>query len=329
MGNNNFVLRLLVVAFVGTLSGCPGGGGGDVSLSNAPSTSNPIGISLSHVTMNGESDAQIAARNPSITDNTGNVYYKTTSVTMTGNCSLGVSKVTAQVNGVDVAETATCTASAAFTWSKSFPAGTPATGNLYTIVLKPADSTGAVFQNLTSSQYITKAVVIDDAAPTAPNTPNVTGGSGASLVSGIWQVSGSGSANTITVSLVGPSDLFRVVVDNFPGISVTYTAGATPISFTDSVSEGSQKTYNVVVYDRAGNASTPTSVIVNYASAITTPPGNVTLSSVPRLTSNNNGADAVVLLGTVGPVQAIQTSTTSSSDWQLFTDFIGFTSKNP
>lgn len=328
MGNKNIVLRLLLASFVIALSGCPGGGGGgDVNLTNQPSTDNPIGISLTHSTMNGKTDAEIAALTISITDSSGYVYYNTPSVTITGTCSLGVSKVVASVNGSGVSETATCDSNSNFTWSKTFSSGTPETGTTYDIVLKPANGAGTEFNNLTSSQYITKKVVIDDNTPAVISNVSVTGGV---LVSGVWQVSGTGSSAVASVTADGPTDLFRAIIDNYPSLTVTYTAGSQPISFSDTVTEGVQKTFNVIIYDRAGNASTTTPIVVNFGSSLNLPEGDKDIKTLTQASSNNNGADAILLKAEMGGFDVSTPASSGNADTlYYFMGLTGYSTQNP
>jgi hypothetical protein len=250
--------RIIILAVSGlALAGCPGSGGsGVVSVSNAPSTENPVGISISLRKINTYTLEQLDAAHR--IDSTSAIHTKDLTISITGECSFGVAKVIAFVNTAQVAEGADCSSMSEFTWTKTFPGSNPETGTLYAVELKPATSAGTVFSNLTPSQMIATEFVVDDNAPDPITSVTVAG---ATLDGSVWYMPSTGSIANPTASGTAPSDAYETLIDNHPSVTVTTASGS--ISYSDSLAAGVSRTYNLIVYDRAGNASTTTTVIID------------------------------------------------------------------
>lgn len=292
----NFIVQFLVLSAAGLLlTACPGGdGGGEVTLTNGPSSGNSSNVSLSLLTVNTYTIAQLQANGK--IDNTDAIYFNTPTVTIVGTCSLGVAKVIATVDGSAVAETATCDSSGIFTWVKTFATGTPEAGTTYAIELIPALVDGTAYTGLTSSQKITKSVVIDDNTPAAATLPGSAVSGANDLGGGSYVISGAASTATFTVTMTVPADAYSVSITNVAGITVNL-AGTTA-TFTQTLGIGGSQTYMAVVYDRAGNSSTTLNINVSYQSGITSVANKFTTSYSQKYVSSGS----YQMIGGVSPV---------------------------
>lgn len=249
---DQFLSSVISISAITLFAGCTGGtgAGGKLSLGNAPTLDDSASVSLSFSSLNSKTVSEYSTLGR--IDGSSRIYFNTPTITIKGSCVFGVAKVVGYVDGVKVAETATCDDNLNFSWVKTFPTGTPETGNPYAIELRPANQGGEAFNNLSSAQVVALKVVIDDNKPSATSSGTVVGGT---LVSGIYQVSGgldSGkNYKTIRVETTGPADAAKVVISGDTSISVDIAG--TPFFFEDRLTEGVQKTYSILVYDRAGN----------------------------------------------------------------------------
>lgn len=244
----NSIISVIAVAL---FAGCTGGaGGGNLSLSGAPTLDDASSVSLTFSNLNDKTISEYSTLGK--IDNSSQIYFNTPTISIKGVCTFGVAKVAGYVDGVKVAETATCDSNLTYTWTKTFPTGTPETGTAYAIDLKPANQAGEAFNNLQAAQIVSVKVVIDDNTPAATSSGAVAG---AALVGGVYQVSGSLDSGTnyksISVSTTGPADAYKVVISGYPDLDPQISG--TTVSFDDRLTEGVQKTYAVLVYDRAGN----------------------------------------------------------------------------
>lgn len=318
----NFIMRIGIFTLSASIfTGClPGGSGGSSSLTltNAPSVDNATGISIGFTSLNSKTVEQYTQLG--LVDELSKIYLNTTSVTITGTCVFGVSKVVGFVDGTQVAEEAQCSSDMTFSWVKNFPAGTPETGTTYLIELKPATSAGEVYGNLQANQFISTTVLIDDNSPAAITSVAVAD----SYMNGtVFNLNGgTGSSAVAAVTATAPADAYRLEIDNYEAISVTLTG--TTASFSDTIVEGVAKTFNVVVFDRAGNFSPIEPIEVSYLSSLPAPA--YTFNTFSKSTSNTTGSAAYNLYGGMGPFPSRVKS--SSEDTTIQPDLLGTLTKS-
>lgn len=249
----NSIISIAAVAF---FAGCTGGGGaaGKLSLGNAPTLddSGSVSLSLSKVNDKTVSEWSTAGK----IDTSSYIHFKDATVVIKGSCVFGVAKVAAFVDGARVSEVATCDDNLNFTWTKAFSATTPENGTQYTIELRPANQGGEPFNNLAAGQVISLKVVVDTNAPPASTGATAVGGV---LTGGVYNVTSNTGALTVQTQGDAASGVISSSIENFPAIQVTTNATAN-ISFDDTLVEGVQRSYSIISYDRAGNAS-PAEVI--------------------------------------------------------------------
>ena len=308
-----------LIAISSALTGCPsdsGGGSGSLSLENAPSLDDPSEISISFSTINEGTIETHKSREK--VDSDSRIYFNTNQVVVKGTCVFGVAKVVAFVDSQQVEEVATCDSELKFEWKKTFPGNTPETGTAYNVDLKPSNSSGKAFGNLTPDKYISLKIQIDDNPP-SPTTGGVVNNS---VNTGLFfSVSGSGPTATITGTTTAPTDAYKVVVDNHKNVAVTLSG--TSVTFTDSLQENVQKTYRFIVYDRAGNASPSEEIKAIYASQI--PVIAYSFNSFGGTTSNVNGSLPFHIFTTHGPWKSVA----STTNLNFLTDLFGTLAKSP
>jgi hypothetical protein len=275
--SKNKLMKLLgAISTIAFLAGCPSGGGsGSVNLSVAPSTDNPQGISVTLEKINSVALADLGTR----VDGLGQLWSKDTTITFEGNCSLGVAKILITIDGTPSGTLGTCDSNGRFSWTNTFASGTPANGTNYVIVAKPATANGVAFTNLNDNQFVTKTVVVDDQAPSAVSSVVVTAPSGLAAVftSGSWLLRDSLAIKPYDGTATAPSDAISVSgMSTFGttagGAAQTFSSSLNTatgvISFSGSISIGSQNSVTLKVLDRAGNESLDLITYLNYQSAL-------------------------------------------------------------
>ncbi|MBC7456834.1 MAG: hypothetical protein H7235_01050 [Bdellovibrionaceae bacterium] len=239
-----FVRSALALFVVTAVTSCFDDGGSSVSLGSNTSGEGQLALTINKI--------QNLESNQWNQDTAGKIYLKTALVNIIGTCSRGVSNIIAIINGVQVAESAICKIDGSFSWDKNFVPAMISLGSAYDITLQAVSAAGIVI----SSADVSKTLVIDLVAPTAPVINSIAG---CTLGSGVWvcnsasvQVTGWWSTNEDIVSLQAPA---------------SGALNQTPSTFTFDIvlSEGQARTLDFTVTDRAGNISGLNSVTVTYA----------------------------------------------------------------
>lgn len=262
-----------------SLTGCPGGGGGgELTMSQQPSTGDGA-YSVSISTVNSKDSTQWNA------DTNGNPYATATGVTFGGVCSRGVNKINAYVDGSTTAETAqgTCDSNGEFTQSVTFAtpnSSTERAGVVHTVVFKPVLVNGAE----ATSGFATRTVNVDMWGPTfgsiththyRTTTPTATwvssgGSSPYSLTPAAGQegaitfkINGTVSTDAVSVTAVGTSATSITVVT--PDSENGNAAGT--YRLTASLSPGGTDLLSITATDKAGNSATNPSITTSYQSS--------------------------------------------------------------
>jgi hypothetical protein len=246
-----------MLTFVLALAGCPGGGsGGDVTTTQAPGSDGGGGSGGSvSLTVDSVYPSTSGSSWTPITDGTGMIYAKGTSLTMTGTCSRGVGTIQlSESSTLFPTNSVACDATGAWTWTYTFAAGSQAN---YTIVATPVTGDGTA----NTSGAVSKIVRVDDSSP---NPPTIT----APSASGSYTQT---SSNLITISGTVPADMVRIMgpggADSSTG-SGGLSLNSGNFSMNVTLTSGASTAFSFYGYDKAGNISASGTINISYIPSI-------------------------------------------------------------
>lgn len=244
----SFICLALTQILTGCLFGS-GGGSGGVTVTNQPGTPNPFtaNASITVTNMYPTAEGSSWAATGTKTDATGRIYIKGNSVSISGTCSRGVANIKVGSAGSFYDESAVCSETGSYVWTKVFTAASEAD---YTFDVTPFLTDGTAL----TSAVISKSLRVDDLAPAAPiiTAPSASGSYSAT---GNPDITVGGTITADTIFLMGPNSAEVTFA------STLWTHGVVLTPDTSTV-------YNFYAYDRAGNQSAAGSITVEYTPSL-------------------------------------------------------------
>jgi hypothetical protein len=262
---------ILLGALLGSMSVVACKSGGSVSSSSTGSSvTGALAVTLAYPTAAGSNWTPIFVNN--------RYYIKGLSLSIIGTCTPGIATITFNEGGANYTETATCSSSGTFTFTKSDYVAVTGEGDK-TINLTGLNVSGTAITGATTSVLVR----IDDTPPPLAS-PATTAPSIATTSMNPFQYSGSTSVYLIagTVSVANGN---AVSMSGPGGVNVPLS-GAGAFTYSATLTDGATLSFPFIVSDQAGNQSTFT-VYIQWAPSLNLVFSNMTSGGFGLTTSAN------------------------------------------